>query len=259
MSNNDVLYEERKDASLVVINRPSVHNAIAKATLELLIAAVEKADRAKTAAIVITGAGGAAFSAGGDIQELAGVSREEGRRYLARFQDLLGAIRSAGKPVIARVDGFCLGGGNEIAISCDLVAASDRSTFGLAGLAIGAAPVLAATQILPRMVGDKRAREIIFLGERYTAEEARAIGWVNAVVPAAELDHEIESWCAKISMLSPQGLRIAKHALNAATDALAGAADRAADQLAAGFATEEFKEGVSAFLSKRRPDFSRFR
>src|SRR5438045_3947501 len=128
MSNSDVRYEERKDASVVVIDRPSVHNAIASATLDLLLEAVEKAECAKTAAIVITGAGGAAFSAGGDIQEMQGLGKEGGRRYLGRFKSLLGAIRGARKPVIARVDGFCLGGGNEIAVSCDLVLASDRST-----------------------------------------------------------------------------------------------------------------------------------
>lgn len=259
MSNSDISYEERNFASVLVIDRPHVHNAIARSTLHALLENLRRADAARTAAIVITGAGERAFSAGGDIEELAGLTPLEGRGYLQRFREVIDAIRHARKPVIARVDGFCLGGGNEIALACDLVVASARSIFGQAGLAIGAVPILAATQLLPRTVGEKKAREAVLLGEQYPAEAALAMGWINRVVPAADLNAQVEAWCAKIARLSPQALRIAKVSLNAGSALQQGAIDHGIELLAQAFGTEELQEGVRAFLEKRAPDFDRFR
>lgn len=259
MSNSHVSYEERGDASIVVIDRPQVHNALATETLRQLSTTFARAESSRSAVIVITGAGTKAFCSGGDIEEMRGATQESGRVFLGAFLDFVLAIRRARKPVIARVDGFCLGGGNEIALTCDLTIASDRSAFGQVGPSVGSAPVLAATQLLPRIVGEKRAREIVFLCERYTAAQALELGWINRVVPADELDATVQAWCARIASMSPQALRIAKTSLNAATDGLLPSFIQGVDLLAAAFGTEELKEGTAAFLEKRKPDFDRFR
>jgi enoyl-CoA hydratase/carnithine racemase len=259
MSNSHVRYEERGDASWVVIDRPHVHNALATQTLLELIEGFRRADVAKTAAIVLTGAGERAFSAGGDIEEMQTLTSARARIFLSAFLDLIIAIRRAKKPVIARVDGYCLGGGNEIAVACDLTVASDRSLFGQVGPLVGSAPVLGSTQLLPRIVGDKRAREIVFLCQRYPAKEALEMGWINRVVAPSELDRAVEEWTARIATMSPQSLRIAKTSLNAGTDWLLSALTQGVEMLSQCFDTAELKEGLNAFLEKRTANFAQFR
>ncbi|MCK6552051.1 enoyl-CoA hydratase-related protein [Myxococcota bacterium] len=259
MSNSHVRYEERGDAAFVVIDRPDCHNALATETLRQLLSTFAHADASRCAAIVVTGAGTRAFCSGGDIEEMRSATPETGRVFLGAFLELMLALRRSKKPVIARVDGFCLGGGNEIALTCDLTIASDRATFGQVGPSVGSAPVLAATQLLPRIVGEKRAREIVFLCERYTATQALEMGWINRVVPAADLDDAVSAWCTRIADMSPQSLRIAKTSLNSGTDTLLPSFNQGVEMLAAAFGTEEFREGTGAFLEKRKPDFRRFR
>lgn len=259
MSNSDVLLEERGRASWVVINRPQVHNALAGSTLSGLLQALEEASRAHSAAIVLTGAGGRAFCAGGDLELLARTGSAEARHYLGRFAAVLRAIRGAGKPVIARVEGFCYGGGNELALCSDLIIASEGSSFGQLGPSVGAAAVLATTQLLPRALGERKAREVMLLCHRYSAREALEMGWINRVVPAEALDDAVREWVERIAQLSPQSLRISKLSMNAAADDLGAAMSHGVELLSAAFDTEELKEGMRAFLEKRPPDFDRFR
>jgi dihydroxynaphthoic acid synthetase len=259
MSNSDILCEERGDASYIVINRPDVHNAVGTKTLRELAAAFSAADATKSAAIVFTGAGTRAFCAGGDIEEMRAATSASGRIFLGAFLDLLLAIRRSKKVVIARVDGFCVGGGNEIAVTCDLTIASERSTFGQVGPSVGAAPVLAGTQFLPRIVGEKKAREIVFLCQKYTAKEALDMGWINRVVPQAELDGAVDEWVERLASMSSQSLRISKASMNSGGDMLLSSFTHGVELLAGAFGTEELREGMSAFLEKRKPDFKRFR
>lgn len=259
MAYEDVRYEERDDAAWITIDRQKVYNAIRTRTAQELCDALARAERASVAGVVVTGAGEKSFCTGGDLSEMKTFDSAGSRAFLRAFADLFAAIRAVGKPVIARVDGYCLGGGNEINVACDLTVASDRSTFGQVGPIVGSAPVLGATQMLPRMVGEKRAREIVFLCRKYTAAEALAMGWINRVVPAAELDGAVGEYTSRLAELSSQSLRICKLSLNHASDELLPSITQGLELLVQAFQSAEFKEGVAAFGEKRKPDFRKFR
>jgi 1,4-dihydroxy-2-naphthoyl-CoA synthase len=210
-------------------------------------------------AIVIRGAGERAFCVGGDIAEMRDLTSETGRLFLRRFADLLWRIRQAPVPVIAAVLGYCLGGGNEINVACDLTLAADSAVFGQVGPTVGSAPIFGGSQFLPGIVGEKRAREIIFLCQRYTAQEAERLGWCNKVVPDAEFETQLKSWTDRLLELSSQALRVSKLSLNYASDWQYGSFNNAIEMLTAMYGSEEFREGMTAFLEKRKPDFARFR
>src|SRR6266568_2832040 len=229
----DVLYELRGDAAWVTINRPKLMNALRGQTLAELGTAMRRADGERVACVVLTGAGERAFCAGGDVAEMRDLDPARGRGFLKTFVDTVQVIRGLSKPVLCRVDGYCIGGGNELNVACDLTIASDRSSFGQVGPTVGSVPVIGATQTLPRIVGEKRAREIVFLCQRYPAEEALRLGLVNRVVPAAELDRAVDEWVARLGAMSPQALRIAKVSLNHAGDALLPSLTAGIEMLAA--------------------------
>jgi dihydroxynaphthoic acid synthetase len=255
----DVRAEERDGAVWITIDRAPVLNAFRTRTLVDLAAALWQADAGRAASVVVTGAGERAFCSGGDVSEMRELDQTSGRLFLRRFIDVVRAIRGLRKPVIARVDGYCLGGGNEINVACDLTIASDRAVFGQVGPTVGSVPVIGATQLLPRIVGEKRAREMIFLCRRYSAQEALAMGLVNRVVAPSDLDGAVREWTARLAELSPQALRIAKVSLNHAGDELEPSVSHGVEMLTASYGTAEFREGMSAFLEKRKPDFARFR
>jgi naphthoate synthase/2-ketocyclohexanecarboxyl-CoA hydrolase len=169
------------------------------------------------------------------------------------------AMRNNGKPIIAAVNGYAIGGGHELHLMCDLTIASDRAIFGQVGPRVGSVPVWGATQLLPGLVGDKRAREILFLCRRYTAQEACEMGLVNRVVPHDELSAEVDRWCQEILDKSPQSLRIAKTALNFQSDLLYAAYTHGVEMLALTYGNRENLEGVRAFLDKRPPNYRRYR
>lgn len=252
----DIIYEKRLKAGWIIINRPQKHNAFRSKTIDEMKMALGDAERDEDiGTVVITGAGGKAFCAGGDIEEMKNLDVEEGRRFLLNFVEFLLQIRRCSKPVIAAVDGYCLGGGNEINIACDLTIATDRAVFGQTGPYVGSAPVIGGTQFLPFIVGDKKAREIVFLCNRYSAREAQEMGLVNKVVPPEKLEEEVNNWVMRIWELSPQALRIAKRNFGFLTDMLYSSFLHAAEMLSLIYGTEEFKEGMSAFLEKRKPNF----
>ncbi|MBO0704514.1 MAG: enoyl-CoA hydratase/isomerase family protein [Candidatus Dormibacteraeota bacterium] len=256
----DILVTKEGGIARIVIDRPDVLNALRSQTYaELTAAFTEAADDDEVGVVVLSGAGDRAFSSGGDVRGQAERTPASGRRHLRRMIDLAAAIRNNGKPVIAAVDGYAIGGGHELHLMCDMTIATDRSEFGQVGPRVGSVPIWGATQLLPRLVGEKRAREMIFLCRRYSAREAYEMGLVNKVVPPGELDAEVDSWCQDILDKSPQSLRIAKTSLNFESDQLAASYTHGLEMLSLTYGNDENLEGVRAFLEKRAPDFRRFR
>ena len=176
-----------------------------------------------------------------------------------RTSNLALVMRGCGKPIIARVRGFAVGGGNELQLLCDLTIASTDSKFGQSGPKMGSVPVWWGTQLLPRIVGERKAREIVMLCERIPAEEAVTLGLINRAVPAEDLDAAVDEWCQRLLSLSPQALRVAKISLNFESDQLWASVQHGQQMINFIHGTEEFHEGTSAFLEKRPADFSRFR
>src|SRR5437762_10806742 len=198
----DVIYEVRDRAAWIIINRPKVYNAFRGQTLEELIQAFQiAANDRNVSSIVLTGAGDKAFCTGGD--QSAHEGQYDGRGVVGLpIDELQGLIRDVPKPVIARVNGFAIGGGNVLATLCDLTIAADTAQFGQVGPKVGSVDPGWGTALLARHVGDKKAREIWYLCRRYTAAEAFQMGLVNKVVPAAQLMDEARSWareCAERS------------------------------------------------------------
>lgn len=256
----DVLVDTADGVATITLNRPRVLNALRARTYDMLIEALETANADPAVGVlVITGAGDRAFSAGGDITEQRRRTPESGHRHAQRLMRLAAALRHNGKPVIAAVNGYAIGGGDEIHLMCDLTIAAERSRFGQTGMAVGMPPVWGGTQLLPALIGDKRAREAVYLGRVLTAAEAYELGMVNKVVPDEELMPEVRRWCDTLLTRSPQALRIAKTAFNYHTDLLQPAFNHALQLVALAYGSEEYLEGVTAFLEKRDPDFRRFR
>jgi dihydroxynaphthoic acid synthetase len=256
----DVLYVKERGIARVTMNRPEVLNALRGQTYkELTEAITDAAEDPEIGVIVLSGAGGRAFSSGGDVKGQSVRTQEVGRTHLRRVMNLSAAMRNCGKPTIAKVDGYAVGGGHELHLMCDLTIASDRSVFAQVGPRVGSVPIWGGTQLLPRMVGEKRAREIIFLCRRYSAQEAYQMGFVNKVVPVEQLDAEVDQWCEEILDKSPECIRIAKIALNFESDLLYPSYTHAMEMLSLTYGTEENQEGVKAFLEKRQPNYRQYR
>lgn len=254
----DILYEVRGRAAWITINRPKLYNAFRGRTVEELIQAFQRAaDDKGVSSVVLTGAGDKAFCTGGD--QSAHEGQYDGRGIMGLpIDELQGIIRDIPKPVIARVNGFAIGGGNVLATLCDLTIAADSAQFGQVGPKVGSFDAGWGTAFLARHVGDKRAREIWYLNERYTAAEALQMGLVNKVVPMAELDAAVEDWTTKLGERSPTALAFLKRSFNADSDAIRGISNMALHAVKLYYATPESKEGVNAFNEKRKPDFHKF-
>lgn len=256
----DILYGKEAGAATITINRPAVYNAFRNQTLDEMTDAFEDAARDESVGvIVLTGAGGKAFCTGGDVKEEDAFDSVKGRAHHRRLLRLAEVIRNCGKPVIAAVRGYCVGGGNSLMLLCDLTIATEGSKFGQVGPKMGSSPLWWSTQLLPRLVGEKKAREIVMLCRQYTAAEAERMGWINKVVPDEQLEVEVAQWCRELLEKSPQALRIAKMSLNSESDQLWGAVAHGLGLLAFAHSTEEFHEGTAAFLEKRKPNWQKFR
>ncbi len=214
----DLLVARSGGRLTITINRPQRLNALRTQSLRELCQVLEEAaGDAGVGLIVLTGAGERAFCVGGDVREPTrseAEKREQIRLYL-RLGELL---RGCGVPILLRVRGYCIGAGHEINVLADLTLSGTSGVFGQAGTRLGWAPAWWSAQTLARAVGDKRAREVVYLSRRYTAEEALRMGLVNAVVPDDDLDDEVDRWSEEILRRSPQGIRLAKLALNAGSD-----------------------------------------
>jgi 2-ketocyclohexanecarboxyl-CoA hydrolase len=255
MTYEDIRLEKKDGVARITIDRPKVLNAFRARTLEELIHAFSDAgwDRA-IGVIVLGGAGERAFCTGGD--QSAHDGHYDGRGTVGMpIEQLQALIREVPKPVIARVQGYAIGGGNVLATLCDLTIASDKAIFGQVGPRVGSVDPGWGTAYLASVVGEKRAREIWYLCRRYTAEQALAMGLCNAVVPHGQLDAEIDQWCSEILEKSPTAIAIAKSSFNAATDSIRGIGSLGFQALSLYYQTEESKEGVRAFMEKCRPQF----
>jgi len=261
MAFQDILYDKRDGIATITINRPRVLNAFRAETVEEMLEAMRDAeDDHAIGVIVLAGAGDRAFCSGGD-NSARGAAQAGGQGYGGRglvglpIEELHTMIRDSRKPVIAKVQGYAIGGGNVLATVCDLTIASEKAVFGQVGPRVGSVDPGWGTAYLARIVGEKRAREIWFLCRRYTAAEAFQMGLVNKVVPAEELDAEVDSWCREILALSPTAIAIAKRSFNADSENIKGIGALGLEALALYYASEEAREGTQAFLEKRRPDF----
>ena len=195
----DILYEVKDQVAWITINRPRVMNAFREQTLDEMIDAVKSTrEDPSIACIVFTGAGDKAFSAGGDFYAMKRLNWINGSMWNDRMQGLAMAIRGVPIPVIAMVNGWCMGGGHELALWCDLVIASENAMLGQTGAKVGACPTVGATQYLPRIIGERLAREMIFCARRFTAKEAEQIGLINKCVPQKDLLKETLVWCETI-------------------------------------------------------------
>lgn len=255
MEYRDILYEIRDGIARITINRPHRMNSFTQHTLEELTHAVEAAavDR-DVGVLVLTGAGDKAFCTGGDVKE-----EEEGKlvRGEYNFHTVLGQCL---KPVIARVNGYAIGGGNHMAYFCDLTVAAEHAIFGQNGPRVASPASGHVVSFLARQIGHKRAREMWMTCRRYTAAQMLEWGLVNSVVPMEKLDEEVERYCEELLMASPTCLKILKASFEAEFDAIRGQRYQFVKMIAPNFAGgEEQREGAKAFLEKRKPDFSRFR
>jgi 2-ketocyclohexanecarboxyl-CoA hydrolase len=258
MEYQDLLYQVRNRVAWITINRPDKMNAFRGTTCDELIDALYRAgyDR-EVGCIVLAGAGERAFCTGGD--QSAHDGNYDGRGTIGLpIEQLHQAIRDVPKPVIARVQGYAIGGGNVLATICDLTIASERAVFGQVGPKVGSVDPGYGTALLARVVGEKKAREMWYLCRRYSAAEALAMGLVNAVVPHDQLDAEVERWCDEIGQRSPTAIAIAKRSFNMDTAHQAGIAGMGLYALKMYYDTEESREGVRAFQEKRAPDFRRY-
>lgn len=255
MSYQDILYEKRDGVATITINRPQVLNAFRAQTVEEMLEAMRDADSdPEVGVVVLAGAGERAFSSGGDNSARDGGYGGRGLVGLP-IEELHSAIRDSRKPVIAKVQGYAIGGGNVLATVCDLTIASEKAVFGQVGPRVGSVDPGWGTAYLARLVGDKRAREIWFLCRRYSAAEAFQMGLVNKVVAPERLDAEVAEWCREILALSPTAIAIAKRSFNADSENIRGIGALGLEALALYYNTEEAKEGTTAFLEKRPPKF----
>jgi dihydroxynaphthoic acid synthetase len=256
----DLIYAVADGVATITINRPEKYNAFREQTLDELIDAFGTAEAdGSVGVIVLTGTGEKAFCSGGDLAWEDASDPAGAARMNRRTSSLSLIMRGCGKPVIARVRGYAVGGGNELQLLCDLTIASENSKFGQAGPKMGSVPVWWGTQLLPRIVGEKKAREMVMLCELLTAEEALALRLINKVVPVDQLDEAVDAWCQKLLSLSPQALRVAKTSLNFESDGLWASVQHGQQMINFIHGTDEFHEGTQAFLEKRAPDFAQFR
>ena len=256
----EILFEVTNDIAWITINRPQVRNAFREQTLDELIEAVKSTrEDPSIVAAVVTGAGDKAFSAGGDFDAMMKLNRANALHWNDRMLGLAMAIRGAPIPIVAMVHGACMGGGHELALWCDLVISAEDGIFGQTGARVGACPTVGATQYIPRLIGDRLAKEMIFLCRTFTADEAVKIGLINKGVPKAKLKEETEAWCQQMKGYSGQTLRATKKSLNFESDELYASWQQGMELLAEIWGSEESLEGMNAFLEKRKPDFHQYR
>lgn len=251
-----LIVETKNNVATIIINRPEVLNSFNGQTCEELIMAFTRAGWDKeVGVIVLTGAGDRAFCAGGDQSDKAGAYVGARGTVGMPVEEVQSLIRDVPKPVIARVRGYAIGGGNVLAALCDLTIASENAIFGQVGPRMGSVDPGFGTAYLARIIGEKKAREFWYLCRRYTAQEALDMGLVNTVVPDEQLDNEVDSWSAEIVERSPTALAIAKRSFNADSENIRGIGALGMQALALYYGTEESKEGGRAQKEKRRPEF----
>ena len=256
----DIKFESYTGVAKITINRPEVYNAFRPETNTQMLEAFDICrERNDIDIIVLTGEGNKAFCSGGD-QNVKGSGGYIGDDGVPRLNvlDLHKKIREIPKPVIAMVNGYAIGGGHVLHVVCDLTIASENAIFGQTGPKVGSFDGGFGSSYLARHVGQKKAREIWFLCQQYSANEALEMGMVNKVVPLNILEDTVLEWCSIMQQRSPLALRMIKRSLNAELDGQHGLMQLAGDATLLYYLTEESQEGKNAFLEKRKPDFKKF-
>ncbi len=257
MSSKNVVTENRDGVLWLTVNRPEKLNALNRQTLTEIEQVIDSAANDDAVwALVITGAGEKAFVAGADIGELNSLGPIEAKEFALRGQAIFNRIEKLTKPVVAAVNGFALGGGCELAMACHLRVASSNAVFGQPEVKLGLIPGYAGTQRLPRLVGRGRALEILLTGRNVSAEEAERIGLVNSVCEAADLSGTVDAMLQKILANGPLAVGHCIEAVNHGLDLpFDDGCLLEATLFGVGAASDEMKEGTSAFLEKRKADF----
>ena len=257
MAFDNLLLERDGAIAIVTINRPKVLNALNSQTIDELRRVILelKADD-EIRAIVLTGSGEKSFVAGADINELAVQTPVTGREHALSGQHVFDLLENMGKPVIAAINGFALGGGCELAMACTLRLAADTARLGQPEISLGLIPGYAGTQRLPRLVGKGKAMELILTGTPIAADEAQRIGLVNRVVPAADLMKAAKELAAQLAKSAPIAMRYIINAVNKGVEMpFAEACQYEATLFGLVASTEDMREGTRAFLEKRKAEF----
>jgi len=257
MSYENIIFEIREGVGILTFNRPKALNALNPATLNEVADVIDRAARDETIRVlVLTGAGEKAFVAGADINEFKSMNPLSARLFAEKGHGIFFEIERLSKPVIACVNGFALGGGCEIAMSCDFIYASDKARFGQPEVNLGLIPGFGGTQRLSRLVGRAKAKELCMTGEIIDAQQAKDLGLVAKVFPAEQLLDETMKVARALSSKSPSVLRSLKKIIDSGADIdLRNGCVLEAEAFGVCFGSEDMREGVSAFLEKRKPEF----
>lgn len=254
----NLLFENDNGVGIVTLNRPKALNALNAATMQELERIFDElAADESVKAVIITGSGDKAFVAGADITEMQPMTAVQGCNWGKYGQSVMNKIENLPKPVIAAINGFALGGGCELAMSCDIRIASEKAKFGQPEVTLGITPGFAGTQRLPRLVGKGRAKEILYTGDLIDAAEAYRIGLVNKVVAPEELMSTAKALAVRITSRAPVAVAMCKAAVNEGLDMdLESGVAYEAGVFGLCFATHDQKEGMGAFVEKRKARFS---
>ena len=256
MSYTNIIVEKKNNIGYIIINKPQVLNALDKTVLKELLAAVDDFEADPSIKVALITGKDKAFVAGADIKQMKDMNTLEGKEFGELGHTLMHHIEGSRIPYIAVVNGFALGGGCELMMACDIILASASAKIGQPEINLGIHPGFGGTQRLPRLVGNMKAKELLFTGDTIDANEALRIGLVNKVVEPEKLMEEAEKLAAKIASKSAVQLRFIKELVNKGTQiSLASACAMEVSYFSACFSTEDQKEGMSAFLEKRKPVF----
>ena len=257
MEFKNTLYEKSEGTATITINRPEVRNALNEETILEILSRLEDAKGDETIrVIVVTGAGDRAFSAGADIKMIKDMDSPKARDVSRLGHKLCDEIEELGKPVIAAINGYALGGGLELAMACDIRIASEKARLGQPEINLGLVPGWGGTQRLPRFLGKGVAKEMIFTGKHIDAKTAERLGLVNAVVPPDQLRSVVRELAKEIANKPPIAIKLAKELINSSSEtSLRAGETREADAFGVAASTKDFREGVAAFLKKKKPKF----
>jgi enoyl-CoA hydratase len=252
-----IIYEKSEGVATITLNRPEALNAFSKEVVEEVLRALEdvKSDE-NVRVVVLTGAGEKAFSAGADIKAMAGMTALKARELSLMGESLCLALENLEKPVVAAINGYALGGGLEVAMSCDLRIASENARMGQTEVNIGLIPGWGGTQRLTRLVGMTKAKELVFTGKMFDARTAEQLGIVNMVAPPDKFREIVRQFAIELASKPPVALKVAKALINkGANIGLDSALALEREGFGVVASSEDFKEGVSAFTEKRKPVF----
>lgn len=256
MKYKTITFEEKDGIATITLSRPDVLNALNKEMLSEIHAALEESQKKGSIRVVVITGKGRAFSAGADVKNVYKASMSEVREIASLTQRLTRDIRDLGKPVITKVNGLAMGAGCELCVVSDICIASEKAKFGLPDISVVLPLTSGTSKLLAELIGDHKAKELVLTGEPIDAMEAMKIGLVNAVVPAEKLDEETKEVANKIIRHSPLAVKLFKSAMDTSKElSLNSALKYEIDALSVGFATEDSKEGILAFIEKRKPRY----